>query len=56
MADLRGIWERGPNARLVTGANIAMAWGWFTWACEVHAKIAAGDAALEELRHLRADD
>ena len=56
VADLRGIWEREPNARLVTEANIEMAWGWFTWACEVHAKVAAGDAEIVELRHLRADD
>ena len=56
VADLRGIWEREPNARVVTGADIEMAWGWFTWACEVHAKVAAGDAEIVELRHLRADD
>ena len=56
VADLRGIWEREPNARLVTDADVELAWGWFTWACEVHAKVAAGDAEIVELRHLRADD
>ena len=56
VADLRGIWEREPNARLVTDADVDAAWERFAWACEVHAKVAAGDAEIVELRHLRADD
>ena len=59
VADLRGIWERDPNTRLVTDVTdegIAAAWERFDWACEVHAKAAAGDAEIVELRHLRADD
>ncbi|MBA1835512.1 nucleoside hydrolase [Corynebacterium wankanglinii] len=56
VADLRGIWEREPNARLVTEADVEAAWERFGWACDVHAKVAAGDAEIEELRHLRADD
>jgi len=56
VADLRGIWEREPNARLVTEADAEAAWERFGWACDVHAKVAAGDAEIEELRHLRADD
>ena len=56
VADLRGIWEREPNCRLVTNADIDAAWSAFAWACDIHARIAAGDVALEELRHLRADD
>ena len=56
VADLRGIWEREPNACLVTEADVEAAWERFGWACDVHAKVAAGDAEIEELRHLRADD
>lgn len=56
VADLRGIWGREPNARLVTEADVEAAWGWFEWACEVHAKVAAGDAELTQLRHRRAED
>ena len=59
VADLRRIWERDPNTRLVTDVTdegIAAAWERFDWACEVHAKAAAGDAEIVELRHLRADD
>lgn len=56
VADLRGIWGREPNARLVTEADVEAAWGWFDWACEVHAKVAAGDAELTQLRHRRAED
>lgn len=56
VADLRGIWGREPNARLVTYADVDAAWGWFEWACEVHAKVAAGDAELSQLRHRRAED
>lgn len=56
VADLRGIWEREPNARLVTETDVEAAWERFGWACDVHAKVAAGDAEIEELRHLRADD
>lgn len=56
VADLRDIWEREPNARLVTDADIEAAWESFEWACEIHARVAAGDASLMELRHLKADD
>ena len=56
VADLRGIWEREPNVRLVTGADVDAAWERFAWACGVHAKVAAGDAEIAELRHQRADD
>ena len=56
VADLRGIWERDPNCRLVTHADVEKAWDAFAWACDIHARIAAGDVVLEELRHLRADD
>lgn len=54
--DVKGMWEREPNARILTSADIAGAWASFGRACQIHARVTAGDADLMELRHLRADD
>ncbi|WP_301925507.1 nucleoside hydrolase [Corynebacterium glaucum] len=55
-ADLRGMWEREPNARVVEQADVAEAWAEFERACEIHAKFAAGDAGLAAGYHRKAED
>lgn len=55
-ADLRGMWERDPNARILTGADIDGAWAAFERACEVHASFAAGSAELAAGYHRKAED
>lgn len=56
VADMRGMWEREPNARILTDVDIERAWLLFDDACRVLARAADGDAELARLRHLRADD
>lgn len=56
VADLRGMWERDPNARLLTGADIDAAWREFERACEVHARFFGGDAAVAAGYHRKAED
>lgn len=56
VADLRGMWEREPNARLLTDADIDAAWAEFERACEVHARFFGGDAAVAAGYHRKAED
>ena len=56
VADVKRIWERGPNARIITDADIDAAWALFDASCRIHSRIANGDAELDRLRHLRAED
>lgn len=59
VADTNDYWGRDPNARIIThapAATINHAWTLFDDACHILDRIAAGDAALEKLRHLRAED
>lgn len=59
VADTKDFWERDPNAAIITAidtATIEHAWTLFDDACHILSRIAAGDAALEKLRHLRAED
>ena len=56
VADVKGIWEREPNARIITDADIDAAWALFDASCRIHSRIASGDAELDRLRHLRAED
>ncbi|MDY5785951.1 nucleoside hydrolase [Corynebacterium sp.] len=54
VADLRGMWEREPNARVVTGADIDAAWAEFERACGVLAEFFGG--GLAHVRHARAEE
>ena len=59
VADTKDFWERDPNAHIITStdtATIERAWTLFDDACHILSRIATGDAALEKLRHLRAED
>jgi len=59
VADLRDMWEREPNALLVTGADIDAAWAEFFRACGVHARFfggGEGEVDLDAVRHARAED
>lgn len=59
VADTKDFWERDPNAAIITDApahTIEHAWSLFDDASHILSRIAAGDAALEKLRHLRAGD
>lgn len=56
LADDGSFWDRDPNARILTDADIDAAWSSFTESCGILARAAAGDAAIERSRHLRADD
>lgn len=56
LADTKGYWDRVPNARIVTAADIDAAWALFDDACATHARFAANDPALAKLRHQRAED
>ncbi|MCP1387369.1 nucleoside hydrolase [Corynebacterium sp. TA-R-1] len=56
VADLRGMWEREPNARVITGAEIAKAWEAFERACATHSDFFSGDAALAAGYHRKAED
>ena len=59
VADTKDFWERDPNARIISHtdtATIEHAWTLFDDASHILSRIAAGDAALEKLRHLRAED
>lgn len=59
VADTKGFWERDPNAAIITAtdtATIDHAWTLFEDACHILSRLASGDAALEKLRHLRAED
>lgn len=56
IADDTGMWDRDPNAHILTDSDPTTAWQLFDTACTTHARIAAGDPALERLRHMRADD
>ena len=57
--DTKDFWERDPNAAIITAtdtATIEHAWTLFDDASHILSRLAAGDAALEKLRHLRAED
>ena len=59
VADLRGIWERDPNVRLITDVSddaIEAAWREFERACEIHGRFFGGDAAVAAGYHLKAED
>ncbi|WP_291314780.1 nucleoside hydrolase [Corynebacterium sp. UBA2622] len=59
VADLRDMWEREPNALLVTGADIDAAHEEFLRACGVHARFfggGEGETDLDAVRHARAED
>ncbi|AIJ33280.1 inosine-uridine preferring nucleoside hydrolase [Corynebacterium imitans] len=55
-ADLRGMWEREPNARVVTAADTDRAWPLIDAACTLHARFTAGDADLKAGYHLKAEE
>ena len=56
VADLKGMWEREPNARVITEADTAKAWEAFERACEIHNQFFSGDAALAAGYHRQAED
>lgn len=59
VADTNDFWDREPNAHVITDIpddTITRAWQLFDDACHILSRISAGDAALEKLRHLRAED
>lgn len=55
-ADLRGMWEREPNARVVTSADIPSAWALVDAAFSLHARFTAGDEQLKAGYHLKAEE
>ena len=55
-ADLRGMWEREPNARVVTSADISNAWTRVDAAFALHARFTAGDASLKAGYDMKAEE
>jgi len=59
LIDASHFWDRTPNAHVITDVpddTFTHAWQLFDDACHILSRIASGDAALEKLRHLRAED